>query len=256
MKKQYNAFCFDLDGTVYRGLQPIEPSIRLIKRLQEENKQYFLVTNNSSITPEEIKERLANMGLEVPVHRIYTSAFLTAKYVANHYPNAVVHFIGSKGLHDAFVAENITINNNEKADVVVMGTDRSLTYEKIANATLALQNGAVLIGTNEDQKYPTEKGYIPGNGSFVKLVASVADVEPIFIGKPSPIMLQMIQEQYGFKKEEMLMIGDNYDTDILSGVRFGCDTILVNTGVTKKEEIQQKEYQPTYFVNNLDEFII
>lgn len=254
--KRYKAFCFDLDGTVYRGNEPIESAVRLIQRLQEEKKHYFFVTNNSSKTPEQIKEKLSEMGLEVPIDSIYSSSFLTAKYVKDHFPDAKVYFIGSTGLYDALVSENITISNDENADVVVMGIDRTITYEKLAKVSLVLQKGAkALIGTNEDMKYPTEHGYVPGNGSFVNLVAHVAGVQPIFIGKPSPIMLESIQQQYGFKKEEMLMIGDNYDTDILSGIRFGCDTVHVNTGVTKKEEVEQKDIKPTYIVNNLDEFV-
>lgn len=251
--KQYKAFCFDLDGTVFRGNSPIDAAVSLIKRLQDEKKHYFLVTNNSSKTPEQIKEKLLQMGLDVPLERIYSSAYITARYITKQYPNAEVHFIGSVGLYEALLSENLKITTEEHADVVVMGIDRTITYEKLSKATLALQNGAVLIGTNEDMKFPTEKGFVPGNGSFVKLVANVAGVKPIFIGKPSPIMLESIQEQYGFAKDEMVMIGDNYDTDILSGIRFGCDTIHVNTGVTKKEDVEKKELQPTYIVNSLDE---
>lgn len=254
--KQYKAFCFDLDGTVFRGNTPIDAAVRLIKRLQDEKRHYFLVTNNSSKTPEQIKDKLLQMGLDVPVETIYSSANLTAKYISKHYPNAVVHFIGSVGLYQALISENLKITTEENADVVVMGIDRTITYEKLAKASLALQNGAVLIGTNEDMKFPTEKGFVPGNGSFVKLIANVTGVQPIFIGKPSPIMLESIQEQYGFTKDEMVMIGDNYDTDILSGIRFGCDTIHVNTGVTKKEDVEEKELKPTYIVNNLDELSI
>lgn len=251
--KRYKAFCFDLDGTVHRGNERINSAVRFIERLQKEKLHCFFVTNNSSKTPNQIKEKLFEIGLQVPTSHIYSSASITAKYVATHFPNANVHFIGSKGLHEALLAENITMTNDEKVDVVVMGIDRTITYEKLAKATIALQNGATLIGTNEDLKFPQEKGFVPGNGSFVNLVANVAGVQPIFIGKPSPIMLESIQKQFGFEKKEMLMIGDNYDTDILSGIRFGCDTVHVNTGVTKKEEVKQKEKQPTYIVDNLDE---
>ena len=124
---------------------------------------------------------------------------------------------------------------------------------KLANASVAVQNGAKLIGTNEDIKFPSEYGFLPGNGSFVRLVANVAGVEPVFIGKPSPVMLEVIQDEYGLPKEEMVMIGDNYDTDILCGIRFGCDTIHVNTGVTSTEMVMKKEVKPTYCVEDLDE---
>ena len=54
-------------------------------------------------------------------------------------------------------------------------------------------------------------------------------------------------------KADMVMIGDNYDTDILCGINFGCDTIHVNSGVTPTEVVRLKDKQPTYFVGKLGE---
>lgn len=253
--KQYKAYCFDLDGTVYRGKEGIESSIRFIQQLQKEKIDYFLVTNNSSKTPSQLQEVLANMGLDVPTYRIYSSALITAKYVKQHFQNAAIYMIGSDGLRFALENEDIKIVDTDDVtpDVVVMGIDRTIDYMKLAKACLAVQKGAKLIGTNEDIKFPTEFGFLPGNGSLVRLVANVGSVDPIFIGKPQPAMLQVIQEEYGYQKEEMVMIGDNYDTDILLGIRFGCDTIHVNTGVTSTEDVLKKEWKPTYCVENLDE---
>lgn len=254
--KQYKAYCFDLDGTVYRGQEGIESAVHFIQKLQQQHIDYFLVTNNSSKTPEQLQEALKRIGLEVPTKRIYSSALATAKYVSQHYHDAKIHMIGSEGLRFALDLEGIAIaDQDEQPDVVVMGIDRTIDYKKLAAATIAVQNGAALIGTNEDIKFPSESVFLPGNGSFVRLVANVASAEPIFIGKPSPVMLQVIQDEYGFAKEEMVMIGDNYDTDILCGIRFGCDTIHVNTGVTNTEAVFQKELKPTYCVEDLGEFL-
>ena len=255
--KQYRAYCFDLDGTVYRGTEGIESAIRFIQELQHNNIDYFLVTNNSSKTPSQLQKALDKFGLDVPEERIYSSALATAKYVKQHYHDAKIHVIGSDGLFHAMKEEGFEINVEElNPEVVVMGIDRTIDYMKLSKAAVAVQNGAQLIGTNEDMKFPSEMGFLPGNGSFVRLVANVASVEPVFIGKPSPVMLQVIQDEYGYRKDEMVMIGDNYDTDILCGIRFGCDTIHVNTGVTSTDQVLQKELQPTYCVENLDDLIL
>lgn len=253
--KQYKAFCFDLDGTVYRGKEGITSAVNFIHALQEKQLDYFFVTNNSSKTPSQLKEALQQIGLTVSEKRIYSSALVTAKYVKKHFKQGKVFIIGQDGLHFALEQEGIEVEENNP-DVVVMGIDRNINYEKLTKACIAVQNGAKLIGTNEDIKFPTEVGFNPGNGSFVKLVGNVCDVEPIFMGKPSPVMLEMIQQDFGFNKEEMLMIGDNYDTDIMCGIRFGCDTVHVNTGVVSAEVVKEKEMLPTYFVNDLSEFEI
>ncbi|MBB5148564.1 MULTISPECIES: TIGR01457 family HAD-type hydrolase [Ureibacillus] len=251
--KHYRAYCFDLDGTVYRGKEVIPTAIQFIHQLEDKQLDYFFVTNNSSKTPSQIKQTLQQFGLNVSEKQIYSSSLVTAKYVKKHFGQAKVFVIGQDGIRYALQQEGIDIVE-ENPDVVVMGIDRKIDYEKLTKACIAVQNGATLIGTNEDIKFPTEKGFHPGNGSFVKLVSQVSNVEPMFMGKPSPVMLEMIQQEYGYNKNEMLMIGDNYDTDILCGIRFGCDTVHVNTGVVNTEKVKEKGVQPTYCINDLSEF--
>jgi len=252
--KTYKAYCFDLDGTVYRGKEGIESAVRFIHKLQNEQRDYFFVTNNSSKTPEQLQQILADIGIDTPTNRIYSSALTTAKYVAQHHKEDNIFMIGSDGIRAALEAQGLNLVDIDEArpDVVVMGIDRTVDYMKLVKASLALQAGAKLIGTNEDIRFPSELGFIPGNGSFVRLVANVAQVEPTYVGKPSPVMLEVIQQEYGFQKDEMVMIGDNYDTDILCGIRFGCDTIHVNTGVVSTEIVLQKEQIPTYCIEDLD----
>ncbi|HWK23544.1 MAG TPA: TIGR01457 family HAD-type hydrolase [Ureibacillus sp.] len=253
--KKYRAYCFDLDGTVYRGKEGIDSAIQFIHKLQNEKLEYFFVTNNSSKTPEQLQKVLADIGIDSPTNRIYSSALTTAKYVEQHYNDASIFMIGSDGIRAALEAQGLKLVDTDEAkpDVVVMGIDRTIDYMKLVKASLAVQGGAKLIGTNEDIRFPSELGFLPGNGSFVRLVANVAQTEPTFVGKPSPVMLEVIQQEYGFAKEEMVMIGDNYDTDILCGIRFGCDTIHVNTGVVSTEIVLQKEQKPTYCIESLNE---
>lgn len=251
--KQYKAYCFDLDGTVYRGKEGIPAAISFIHKLQKKGIEPFYVTNNSSKTPEQLQQSLAALGIKAPVEHIYSSALVTAKYIAQHYHHAKVQVIGSDGIRAALHAEGIMLSDHEQVDALVMGIDRTIDYMKLAKACMVVQNGAQLIGTNEDIKFPTEQGFMPGNGSFVNLVANVAGVEPVYIGKPSPVVLEVIASQYDFDKSDMVMIGDNYHTDILCGIHYGCDTIHVNTGVTGREIVKQQKLQPTYIIDSLSE---
>ena len=251
--KQYKAYCFDLDGTVYRGKKPIPSAITFIKKLQAQGIEPFYVTNNSSKTRIQIQHILQNMGIEVPETHIYSSAYVTAKYIAEHYRDAKVYVIGADGIRQSLKEEGIEVVGEEEeyADVLVMGIDWTITYEKIVHACKIVQNGAKLIGTNPDIQFPSEQYFIPGCGSFVELVAKVSKVEPLFIGKPSPQLLNFIKKEHKFTKGDMVMIGDNYHTDILCGIEFGCDNIHVNTGVSSTEFVQQQVKKPTKCVENL-----
>lgn len=251
--KQYKAYCLDLDGTVYRGKQPIPSAISFIKDLQAQGIEPFYVTNNSSKTREHIQHVLRSFGVEVPLTHIYSSAFVTAKYIAEYYRDAKVYVIGLDGLRQSLEEEGIEVLSEEAehADVLVMGIDWTITYDKIVHACKLVQNGAKLIGTNPDIHFPSEQYFIPGCGSFVELVAKVSKVEPLFIGKPSTQLLNFIQKEHKFTKSEMVMIGDNYHTDILCGINFGCDTIHVNTGVNSTEYVQNQVKKPTKSVEYL-----
>ena len=136
-----------------------------------------------------------------------------------------------------------------------MGIDRDISYEKLAQACLDIRKGAVFISTNSDIAFPNERGLMPGNGAFTALVQTSTGVDPIFIGKPQGLMLEIIQLEHQFAKEDMVMIGDNYDTDIMAGIDFGIDTVHVNTGVTTMDEVCLKKNPPTMMLENLLEWI-
>lgn len=250
----YKAYCFDLDGTIYRGKAGIESAVKFVQHLQAKQIEPFYLTNNSSKTRETLQQSLHDIGIDAPLEHIYSSSLATAKYVATICQEKKVNVIGEQGIRMALEQEGLEITNEQSA-VLVMGIDRQITYEKLVQASEYVQNGAKLIGTNGDIKFPYEHGFAPGNGSFVHLVANVAGVDPTFIGKPSPVMLQIVAQEHHFTKEEMVMVGDNYDTDILCGINFGCDTIHVNTGVTPTESVKQQKQLPTYCVENLLELL-
>lgn len=250
---KYKAICLDLDGTVYRGTAPISEAVSFIENMQQNGIDPYFITNNSSMTRIQLREKLASFGIKANSDCIMTSAIAAAKYCKENYYGASVMMIGEKGLEEALASEGIEITANNP-DVIIMGIDRSITYAKLADACLAIRAGAHFVATNSDKAFPTERGLVPGNGSFVKLMENATGVLPVFVGKPEPHMLEFIQAEKGYLKEEMVMIGDNYDTDIQAGIRFGIDTVHVAGGVTSREEVLLKLRKPTYSYGTLLEW--
>jgi 4-nitrophenyl phosphatase len=249
--KNYKAYCLDLDGTVYRGTEAISSAASFIHRLQQKGVEPFYVTNNASMTQKQLHSKLRRFGIEAEETRIISSAVAAAKYIKRWYPGHSVYMIGSDGLEQALAQEGIE-RREQDADIVLMGIDPGVNYEKLATACLEVRKGAVFLSTNKDLAFPSERGFLPGNGAFTLLVAASTDVDPVFIGKPERHMLEAILHEHGFEKSEMVMIGDNYDTDILAGINYGIDTIHVNTGVTAMDEVHEKEIPPTHSLENLD----
>lgn len=245
----------DLDGTMYRGEEKIDEAPIFIEQLRQAGQEFVFVTNNSTKTPEMVVEHLASFGINVQKEHIYTSAMITARYLTQQTKAPDVYMIGEEALRTALENAGCRLVEDEEklslCDYVVMGLDRQLTYEKLAKAVIAVRQGAQLIATNSDQALPTEKGLLPGNGSFVSVVSETARCRPLFIGKPEPLMLEVILKEKGLAKNEVIIVGDNYDTDILAGIRAGVDSAIVLTGYTSIEELAQKKVQPTYVWNTL-----
>lgn len=253
--KSYKGYLIDLDGTMYRGTELIKEAADFVKQLREKNISYLFVTNNSSKTPAQVAKKLQEFGIPAEEKLVFTSSQATASYIYEKKSNASVYVIGEEGIRTAIEEKGLQFGE-EQADFVVVGIDRSITYEKLAVGCLAVRNGATFISTNGDIALPTERGLLPGNGSLTSVISVSTQTKPIFIGKPESIIMEQALKVIGTKKEETLMVGDYYDTDILAGMNAGMDTLLVHTGVTTKELLKGYEKQPTYAVDSLDQWEI
>jgi 4-nitrophenyl phosphatase len=245
----------DLDGVLYRGPAPLPDAQRFMSWLRARNVSFRLVTNNATLTPVQYVEKLAGMGIEVRAEDIFTSALATALYLDDHGTDGRRAFvIGEDGLLEALRAVDV-----EPVDIdpqwVVVGLDRRLTYQKLATAALALESGARFVGTNPDTSYPTESGLVPGAGAILAALRVTTGVEPVIIGKPQPLMLELATRQLGGTKRDTAMLGDRLDTDIAGAAAAGMPSILVLTGVSTRSDLSTSPDQPSLVVNTLGELM-
>ncbi|MDP4085642.1 MAG: TIGR01457 family HAD-type hydrolase [Bacillota bacterium] len=253
MLKNYKGYLIDLDGTMYKGTEKIEAASDFVKRLRDKGIPYLFVTNNSSRTPAQVAEKLCDFDIPADEKLVFTTSQATANYIYERKNDALIYCIGEEGIKSALLEKGFS-SGGENADYVVVGIDRDINYEKLAVACLAVRNGATFISTNGDIALPTERGFLPGNGSLTSVITVSTQVKPIFIGKPESIIMEQALKVLGTAKEETIMVGDYYDTDILAGMNAGLDTLLVHTGVTTKEMLTGYDRKPTYTVNALDEW--
>ncbi|AZV62265.1 TIGR01457 family HAD-type hydrolase [Peribacillus frigoritolerans] len=249
--KSYKGYLIDLDGTMYRGTEQIAEAAGFINDLRKRDIPYLFVTNNSSRTPAQVADKLRSIGISTEDDQVFTTSMATANYIAEQKKGASVYVVGEEGIIEALKEKGMKLVE-EHPDYLVMGIDRGINYEKLSKACLAVRNGAVFISTNGDIAIPTEQGLLPGNGALTSVVSVSTQVQPIFIGKPESVIVEQALRVLGVPKEETIMVGDNYDTDILAGINAGIDTLLVHTGVTTKERLKQYKEQPTHVVDTLD----
>jgi len=234
----------DMDGVLYRGDTGLPGGPELPGFLQARNIRYLYVTNNSTLAPSQFVEKLGRIGVRATDGQIITSAVATAEYLKAVAPaEATVNVVGEAGLTSALEERGFRLAGR-RADYVVCGWDRTLTFEKLATACLAIRGGATFVGTNPDKTYPLESDIIPGAGSIIAALVAATDVEPIVVGKPEPIIIEHSLRVLGAQADETAMLGDRLDTDILGGNRAGIKTIMVLTGISTAEEARVFESPP------------
>lgn len=255
MKKNYQGYFIDLDGTMYRGKTEIPEAQAFVKKLQAKQIPFWFLTNNTTKAPQAIVDNLAkNHHLEVTADQIYTPSLATASYLCDLNGGTAngksVYVIGELGLKQALSEAGFKVNE-ENPDYVVVGLDYDVTYHKFELATLAIKRGAKFIGTNADTNLPNERGLVPGAGSVISLVETATQQKATYIGKPEKIIMEKALAMTGLKKEDVVMVGDNYLTDIQAGINAGMDTLLVYTGYSTPEDVAKKAVQPTYAIESL-----
>lgn len=253
--KEYKLYLIDLDGTIYSGNESIEYAEEFINYLNSKGIDYLFITNNSTKDVGEALKKLSDLKIKADEKNIFTSAQATALYLKKE-KISKVYLIGENGIRNSLIKEKIEIVDQEKCEAVVVGLDRELTYSKLRDASSAILRGAKLIGTNPDKFVPLEHGFEPGNGGQVKYLEYATDEEAVIVGKPNKLIMELAINKFDYLKEDIVMVGDNYDTDIMSGINIGIDTIHVQTGVSSKEDVMKKDKVPTYTIKNLKELIL
>jgi 4-nitrophenyl phosphatase len=246
-----------MDGVLWRGTQALPGLQAFFARLRQTNRQFQLVTNNASLTPQAFCSRLAKFGVDIATSEILTSAQGTAIHLKTlPAPNRRVVMVGGDGLQVELQSAGFELVWDEvPQDVswVVVGRDAKLSWEKLNRAVRALHNGARLVGTNPDATYPTQQGLEIGNGAIVAALQTASGQTPLFVGKPEQHLYQIAMQRLSATAEQTVALGDRLDTDILGAIRAGIASILILTGITSKNDLAHSTIKPTMVVSDLIE---
>jgi NagD protein len=244
------SYILDMDGVLVSGRTMIPGADAFIKRLEKRGARYLVLTNNPIYTPGDLAHRLHTIGLDIPAERIFTSARATARFLKRQRPNGTAFVVGESGLTTAIHDAGYVITDTNP-DYVVLGETLSYTMELITKAMRLVADGARFIATNPDPTGPSEAGITPACGSMAALIERATGVSPFFVGKPNPLMMSTALNYLDVHSEDTVMVGDRMDTDIIAGVESGMETILVLTGVTRREMVDRFPYLPTRIVESV-----
>ena len=241
-------FICDMDGVIYHGNKILDGVKEFVNWMIDNDKKFIFLTNSPERTPHELSMKLERMGLKVSASHFYTSAMATAEFLSSQKPGCTAYVIGEAALTKAMYDKKIYMNDINP-DYVVLGETRTYSFEKIEKAIELVKGGAKLIGANPDTVGVTEKGIMPATGALIAPIEIATGKKAYFVGKPNPLMLRHGLKHLDCHGCEIVFIGDRMDTDIIAGIESNVDTVLVLSGVTKEEDIQNYPYRPKYVLN-------
>ncbi|MGN0408779.1 MAG: HAD-IIA family hydrolase [Candidatus Fimousia sp.] len=250
---ELKCFVLDMDGTIYLGqdLFPFTPAF--LDKVTETGREMYFFTNNSSKSQQAYIDKLDKMGIHIEPKQMMISSHVMIKYLQENYPGKSIYVVGTPSLINEFKSFDMNLVEDDP-DIVVLGFDTSLTYEKMEKACHAIRHGCVYFGINPDWNCPIEGGeFIPDCGSMAKMIEGSTGRWPDFFGKPSKHTLDYMIKESGYKPNEIAIVGDRLYTDIAVADGSEVTSIMVLTGEATLDDVAKSNIKPDMIVNSLED---
>jgi len=257
--RRTKAIGFDLDGVLYFGNQLAQDACETVSFLRSKGLRVLFITNNSARTRTEIAEKITRMGIQASFQDVFSSAYAAAVFLRGIVQEgATILVIGSDGLKKELRDLNMDLVMRPPCDFIVVGYDVTFDYERLCVALDAILGGAKFLACNRVANYPVENGRLmPGCGAMVAAIESASQKKPDFlVGKPNTLLLEMACSKHGLKPNEILMVGDELESDIIMANHFGSPSaFLLNNSAKGNLHPASPELRPTVILNGLKDLV-
>ncbi len=244
----------DMDGVLIDDGSMIEGADRFLERLRSTGRKFLILTNNSLFTPQELRDQLSSMGLEVSESQLWTSALATAQFAHVQRPQGTAFVIGEDSIHVAL--RDVGYREDSKnPDYVILAETQKYSFDDFATAIRLIERGSRFVATNPEPTGPSPDGSLPGCGAMAAIIERATGVAPYFVGKPNSMMIREAMNVLQAHSDTAVMVGDRMETDILSGIDAGLETILVLSGANGEEDANRFPYRPSRVVGSIADLI-
>ena len=255
--KSKKVFFFDRDGTLSVGDMLLEGAQHVLQYLKEHDKLTYIVTNNSSMTPQQHYEGFRRLGLDIRPENVLVSTqsaleFFKMKKIQS------VFYVANKTVSEYFM-ENGIVYTEVNPQAILVTYDNELTYDKLQKLVKLVRSRVPFFATHKDIVCPTAEGDIPDIGTILSLVEQCTGIKPDMIfGKPDMNFIKPLLRKHNLIEKDAVIIGDRLYTDVLLAENSEVLSVLVLTGETKRDVYEDSTIQADVVlesVQNILEFI-
>ncbi len=253
----YDAYIFDLDGTVYLGDALLPNAQRAITTIRNAGKRTVFLSNNPTHTRHTYSAKLTRLGLPTPPEDILNSSVVMVDFLRHTLPHAKLFVCGEQPLIDDLREGGFSFSDNPiEIDAVIASFDRTFVYSKLQIAFDALRAGARLFATNADRYCPVPGGGQPDAASIIAAIEACTNLKcEAMVGKPSIYMTNAILHLLQMPPDRCIMTGDRLETDVQMGLNAGMTAALTLTGATTRQDAQASPVKPHFILNNLSDLL-
>lgn len=246
---------FDMDGTIYKEETLFEGTLELLKIITELGGKYVFITNNSSRSLTDYIKKVRRLGIRADKDSFFTSVQASILFIKKKFPGRKIYCQGTKSLIDELKESGLDVTEevDDTARLILVGFDTELTSHKLRKTCEMLQKNIPFIATNPDMACPVNFGFIPDCGSICQMLMNATGREPIYIGKPEPLMVRTAMEKFGFTQSETVVVGDRLYTDIAVGLNAGVTAVCVLTGEATVSSIEDGNIKPTFTFKSIED---
>ncbi len=239
-----------MDGTLYLGNQLFEGVPHLFNTMNKKDLSYLFLTNNSSKNKTLYRDKWLKLGFDFSSDRFITSGESCTYYLKKINKHRKVYVIGTDSLKQEITEAGFLLED-KNPDVVVMGYDTDITYEKLVKANQFIRDGVDYVATHPDVTCPSETGSVPDCGSFIELLFQTTGKRPKITGKPYAEITEVALNKLNAKPSEVAIVGDRLHTDMQMGFSAGMTTVLVLSGETSTSDLNNAEKIPDFILDNI-----
>jgi NagD protein len=256
--KFYDAYIFDLDGTVYLGEALLPTAGETLNKLRQLGKRTVFMSNNPTHTRHDYAAKLTRLGLPTPPEDIINSSVVMVDFLQRHLPGARLFVIGEPPLQNELSAAGFELTEAAaQVDAVIASFDRTFVYRKLQIAFDAIRAGARFFATNADRYCPVPGGGEPDAAAIIAAIEACTNTKiETVVGKPSHYTAEAILHLLQLPPGRCLMTGDRLETDIKMGLDAGMAAALTLTGATTQADLADSPIKPTYVINQLGELLL